>query len=661
MPDTPPSLLIVVDEFAALAREVPAFVDGVVDIAARGRSLGLHLLLATQKPGGVVTPAIQANTGLRIALRMASDEESHDVIGSAQAGRLSRRTPGRGVIRKGPGELVTFQSAYVGGMTTPASEASLELGELSLAGVRWLTSPAAQTPVAADGPNDLRRLVSVINAAADQTASSAPRRPWLDPLPVALDLLDLPRPADDTSFAFGLADLPLQQARELASFVPDRDGSLALFGAGGAGKTVALRTLAAALGLARNKAPVHVYALDFAGRGLDLIEPLPHVGAVIPGDDYERVTRLLRELKAEIDRRAPLFADARASSMAEYRHSGPDGAALARIVVLLDGYDNFLATYESVDRGRWTELLPRLVADGRAAGVHLVLTGSRRSSLPLALHSAIQARLVMRLANDDEYLALGADAGWFDSDTPAGRGRLGGTEIQVAVLGGNSATAIEAATFRRLGEALAALLPAAPPVRVLPGEVHRHELRAAKSGVAWLLTDDFDTIGPDLSQHVLIAGRARSGKSTALASLVGAARATGEEPEVYAADPARCPLAARDLAALAERLAADRTGLVFLDGIDRVGGSPAEYLLQEAITSGALRVVATADNAAARAYDPTIKAIRTRCDVLVLQPDADLDGDLLGQPLPRTARHFPPGRGYARMLDHVAVVQVALP
>lgn len=662
VPGTPASLLIVIDEFAALAREVPAFVDGVVDVAARGRSLGLHLLLATQKPGGVVTPAIQANTSLRIALRMASDDESHDVIASPLAGRLSRRTPGRGVIRKGPGELVTFQSAYVGGVTTPASESSLEVGELSLAGIRWLTSSRAKATDTADGPSDLRRLVTVINAAAEQVACPEPGRPWLDPLPPALDLLDLPRPADDTNFAFGLADLPHQQARELATFVPDRDGSLALFGAGGAGKTVALRTLAAALGLAKTRAPVHVYALDFAGRGLDLVEPLPHVGSVIPGDDYERVTRLLRELKAEIDRRATLFADARASSMAEYRMAGPDGGTLARVVILLDGYDNFLAAYESLDRGRWAELMPRLVADGRSLGVHFVVTASRRSSLPLSLHSAIPARLVMRLANDDEYMALGADPVGFDLDTPPGRARLGGTEVQVAVLGGNPATALEASTFRRLGEALAAILPAAPPVRVLPTEVRLRELRAAKSGLAWLLTDDFDTIGPDLSQHVLIAGRARSGKSTALASLAEAARGAGHGTvEVYAADPARCPLPARDLDALAERLAADATGVVMIDGVERVGGSAAEYPLQEAMTAGGLRVVATADNTAARAYDPTIKAIRSRCDVLVLQPDLDLDGDLLGQALARTARQFPPGRGYARILDQVVVVQTALP
>ena len=101
-PDTPPSLVIVVDEFAALAKEVPEFVDGVVDVALRGRSLGLHLVLATQRPAGVITGQIRANTNLRIALRMSADDESDDVIGSSVAAAIERRLPGRAVARIGP-------------------------------------------------------------------------------------------------------------------------------------------------------------------------------------------------------------------------------------------------------------------------------------------------------------------------------------------------------------------------------------------------------------------------------------------------------------------------------------------------------------------------------------------------------------------------------
>ncbi|WP_146819654.1 FtsK/SpoIIIE domain-containing protein, partial [Actinotalea fermentans] len=116
-PDTPPSLVIVVDEFAALATEVPEFVDGVVDVAQRGRSLGLHLILATQRPAGVIRDNLRANTNLRVALRMADEDDSNDVLGSPLAAHVDPGLPGRGAVRTGPGRIVTFQSAYAGGRT----------------------------------------------------------------------------------------------------------------------------------------------------------------------------------------------------------------------------------------------------------------------------------------------------------------------------------------------------------------------------------------------------------------------------------------------------------------------------------------------------------------------------------------------------------------
>ncbi|MEZ5406504.1 MAG: FtsK/SpoIIIE domain-containing protein [Acidimicrobiales bacterium] len=666
-PDTPPSLLIVVDEFAALAREAPAFVDGVVDIAARGRSLGLHLLLATQKPGGVVTPVIQANTNLRVALRMATEDESTDVVGSPLAGRLDRRTPGRGVIRRGHSDLVAFQSAYVGGITTAASMAELQVGELSLAEIHWLTSaPGAEggavgADISDQDPTDLRRLVTVVNAAAAHREYPLPMKPWLDPLPPHVDLLDLDRPPDDQRFVFGVADLPHRQDRTLAQFVPDTDGSMLLYGMGGSGKTVALRSLAASLGLARNQAPVHVYALDFAGRGLELLDPLPHVGEVINGDDYERVTRLFKELRSEIVRRAQLFAEARTSSMGGYRTASPDGVTLPRLVILLDGYDNFTAAYDGIDRGSWVDLLPRLVADGRGVGVHFVLTGSRRTSFPMALSGLISTRLVFRMASSDDYHSVNADPTWFDQATPPGRCRLGDVEVQIAVLGASAETGEEARAFQRLGAALERILTPAPPIRVLPHRLTLDELPAPKSGLAWLMTEDFAGTGPDLTQNVLITGRPRSGKTTALMSLAAAARRNGMRPEIFAADPARCPVeGARDLAALVERVTGDPTGLVFVDGAERISGLPGDYAIQEAISSGRLRIVAAADSAAARSFDPIMKAVRARADVLLLQPDPDYDGDLLGQPVPRVARQFPAGRGYARLLDQIDVVHVAL-
>ena len=197
-PETPPSLLIVVDEFAALAKEVPEFVDGVVDVALRGRSLGLHLVLATQRPAGVITGQIRANTNLRIALRMAADDESADVVGSPVAAAIERRLPGRAVARIGPQELVPFQSAYVGGHTMADVQAPMVSAapvRLRPRHARWPRSDGSSCrPTTRATSSD-----SSSPTAAPSTCSArrAPRRPWLPPLAPSYELGRLPRSADD--------------------------------------------------------------------------------------------------------------------------------------------------------------------------------------------------------------------------------------------------------------------------------------------------------------------------------------------------------------------------------------------------------------------------------------------------------------------------------
>ncbi len=114
-----PRLVLVVDEFAALVEDVPDFVTGLVDIAMRGRSLGVHLVLATQRPQGRVSADIRANTALRLCLAVTSDEESRDVLDSPVAAGIARATPGRGYLRTGPSSLVAFQAARVGGLHRP--------------------------------------------------------------------------------------------------------------------------------------------------------------------------------------------------------------------------------------------------------------------------------------------------------------------------------------------------------------------------------------------------------------------------------------------------------------------------------------------------------------------------------------------------------------
>src|SRR5699024_6689605 len=176
-PEAPPSLIIIVDEFAALAKEIPEFVDGVVDVAARGRSLGLHLILATQRPAGVIKDNLRANTNLRIALRMADEADSKDILGDKMAAHFDPGIPGRGAAKTGPGRIATFQAGYAGGWTTHEPErARIDIVEKDFGtGEQW-DIPAPPTREVVDpGPHDSARGVETVRAAADNARARARR------------------------------------------------------------------------------------------------------------------------------------------------------------------------------------------------------------------------------------------------------------------------------------------------------------------------------------------------------------------------------------------------------------------------------------------------------------------------------------------------------
>ncbi len=686
-PDTPPSLLIVVDEFAALAKEVPEFVDGVVDVALRGRSLGLHLVLATQRPAGVITGQIRANTNLRVALRMSSDDESDDVVGSPVAAAIERRLPGRAVARIGPQELLPFQSAYVGGHTM--AEVQAPTVNVRLFGFDHDTEVAEQrrAVVPADHPSDLQRLVSAHRGAFGLLGAPAPRRPWLPSLAPSYELGRLPRSAEEAALVLGVADQPARQLQSLAYFHPDADGGLLILGTGGSGKTVALRTLAVSAGLAAEASghPFEVHALDFAGRGLDVLEELPHVGSVISGDDTERVTRLLRTLRERIDQRAIDFAAVRASSLPEYRRNAPAGSSVARVLVLLDSYPGFQAMHERIEGGKWLDLFGRLVADGRQVGIHFAITADRRSSVPMSVASALPRKLVLRLSTDDEYLNAGEPVGILSPRSPAGRAIFDGTEVQVAVLGGSANGERQAEEIAQLAARLrAGGVAAAPTVGILPEELRRSTLDVASTAERLIVAigdRDLRPRGIPVDQGaVIVTGPPRSGRTTALATIAQAAAVLGlplfhlharPSPLAHAPFWTKVAFGAAEGADLAAKLAEvagrfSRRTLVVVDDLAELADTEADPALSELLRVGRehpITVVAAVDNTAARRqYSGTIPEMRKDGIALLLQPDTDSDGDLVGVTLPRRTRGaWPEGRGYVAERGTAELVQVALP
>jgi S-DNA-T family DNA segregation ATPase FtsK/SpoIIIE len=311
-----PRLLIVIDEFASMVRDLPDFVTGLVNIAQRGRSLGIHLLLATQRPSGVVSPEIRANTNLRIALRVTDGGESSDVIDSPEAGHISKSTPGRAYVRLGHASLVPFQSGRVGGRRPGAADPTalapwVDALDWSALGRASLVKPKAEAREEEE-ITDLKVLVDTIIEANRTLGIPAQHSPWLPALGETLLLDEIPLPAARTApgslapAAYGIEDLPADQARrpvvvDFATF-----GHLMIGGAPRSGRSQVLRTIAGSLARTHSSADVHLYGIDCGNGALNALTRLPHCGAVVGRNQTERVVRLINRLKGELTRRQDL-------------------------------------------------------------------------------------------------------------------------------------------------------------------------------------------------------------------------------------------------------------------------------------------------------------------------------------------------------------------
>jgi S-DNA-T family DNA segregation ATPase FtsK/SpoIIIE len=548
-PEPMPRLLIVIDEFASMARDLPDFVKGLVNIAQRGRSLGIHLILATQRPSGVVSQDIRANTNLRIALRVTDTAESADVIEAPEAAFISKSTPGRAYVRLGHASLVPFQAGRVGGRRPGAAVAVTS--QPWLAAVEWqdLGKPEPARPAAKgraeEEITDLKVLVEEIQRANHGLRIDRQRSPWLPPLPDLLLLSDL-MPLDARAqggrdgggdlCAFGVEDLPAFQQQRPATLSLDTFSHLMAAGAPHSGRSQLLRTIAAALALAHSCADLHLYGIDCGNGALRALTDLPHCGAVVTRTETERAVRLLGRLAGEVGRRQELLAEGGFADITEQRAATQRGERLPHVVVLLDRWEGFTTTLGDVDHGSLTDVITRILGEGASVGVHLVMTGDR-SLLAGRISALCEQKLAFKLAEKDDYGLIGLRSRDMPDDVAPGRAfRAGsGVEVQVALIGPDPSGQGQAAALRSVAATCAARDAAVEPARrpfrvdVLPARISFAEawtMRPAPAGPLWGLVgvggDTLAALGPDLGAGVpcfTVAGPAKSGRSTILLSM----------------------------------------------------------------------------------------------------------------------------------------------
>ncbi|MGW3287728.1 FtsK/SpoIIIE domain-containing protein [Streptomyces sp. NPDC001002] len=537
-----PRLLIVIDEFASMVRDLPDFVAGLVNIAQRGRSLGIHLLLATQRPSGVVSPEIRANTNLRIALRVTDAGESTDVIDAPDAGHIAKSTPGRAYVRLGHASLVPFQSGRVGGRRPGAADPAtlapwagpLTWQDLGRGALQKPKSEARED----DEITDLKVLVDVVREANTALGIPAQHSPWLPALDDSLLLDDVPAVQAQGSLPaapYGVEDLPADQARRAVAVDFATFGHLIVAGAPRTGRSQLLRTIAGSLARTNSCADVHLYGIDCGNGALNALTRLPHCGAVVSRNQLERVERLIGRLGSEVTRRQDLLADKGFADIGEQRAAVTEEERLPHIVLLLDRWEGWLPTLGEHNHGELTDQVMVMMREGASVGIHVVITGDRQL-LAGRISSLTEDKFGLRLADRADFSMLDINSRKVPEEIPPGRAFRNETaaETQFALLSEDTTGQGQNAALVAIGEAAAARDSQVPRERrpfrvdVLPSRISFEDAWAMREpatsaaplwAIAGVGGDELTAFGPDLAQGIpafVIGGPAKSGRSTVL-------------------------------------------------------------------------------------------------------------------------------------------------
>jgi len=696
-----PRLLIVIDEFAALVAELPDFVTGLVDVARRGRSLGVHLILATQRPAGVVSAEIKSNTNLRIALRVTDAGDSQDVIESSAAADIAKTTPGRAYARLGASSLLPFQSSRVGGRPAAAGSGSsvgfqpFEWDRLGTG--RNVNAAAAGSEDGVEVPTDLATLVGAIRDAHGQLGLGEMRKPWLPPLPeiVGLDRCELVPASEGVipPIPLGLADLPALQQQVVETWDIERSGHLMISGQPRTGRSSILRTIAGGLARQCSPADVHLYGIDAGNNALLPLVGLPHVGAVVTRLQPDRMTRLLTMLQREVARRQQNLAEHGYADIGEQRRAAAVEDRLPYLVVLLDRLEGFVQTFESVDGGVLIERLHTLLQEGAGVGLRFVI-GADRSGVLGRISMLVEDRILLAMADASDYTTIGLSPRSVPKTMEPGRAFRGGErprELQLAMLDETGEGVEQVRVLHEIAAETTAqwtdLDRSRRPRRVddLPTSISwtdALELDRAVSAPTFLPVgvggDTLTLMGVDTllsGPGLLVAGPPRTGRSTVLLTMALDQIAAGREVLIIA--PRQSPL--RDVSGarivtgkeppeeLKKLLAVRRPHTVLVDDFDVLGAdSPAATALVEAYsamrdTQNIMVVAGGVDelNGMYRGLPAEIKKGRTG---LILAPRASTDGDLLTARLPRSIGvPVPVGRGVLVTTSGWTWVQVPKP
>ncbi|KXT75906.1 type VII secretion protein EssC [Streptococcus sp. DD12] len=433
-----PHLFIISDEFAELKVNQPDFMAELVSTARIGRSLGVHLILATQKPAGVVSDQIWSNSTFRIALKVADRQDSSDVLHTPDAAEITQT--GRAYLQVGNNEVYElFQSAYSGADYQPDKDSQDILDETiyavnDLGQLQPLTQDLSgldQATAINQIPTELEAVVQAIKTIVTDDQITPVARPWLEPLGEEIYLQTISQPSAnwsesvDYQAVYGVVDSPSKQEQyPLVHDFEDR-GHIALFSGPGMGKTTFLETIVMDIARKNSPARAQFYLMDYGASGLLRLLNLPHATDLVYTDDIAKTRKLIERIQTEIKKRKALFTREMVSSLSAYEFATKQ--KLPRLFFVIDSYEGIKGTALEAEVDSFLATISR---DGTSLGLYLVISTGRLYGLKTPISSNIKTKISLLFTDETESRNIVGRHAYPMEDLP-GRGLIKLDQVEV--------------------------------------------------------------------------------------------------------------------------------------------------------------------------------------------------------------------------------------